>query len=280
MLRRWFVERTGADVGMKQGRDHSFNAAMADASSDCARRADERRRSAVHPLHFGLHRRAKGRAAHDRRLSVWASMTHEMVFDYHDGDVYWCTADVGWVTGHSYIRLRTARQWRTNADVRRRARPIPTRPLLAGVRKAQVNQFYTAPTAIRALMGQGDEFVDKCDSRSLKLLGTVGEPINPEAWIGIRRGWRRTLPDRRHLVADRNRRHLLTPLPGATHLKARLCDESVFRRAAGDPRSDDGAELTSTEAEGVLCITDSLARPDAHCLRRSRPVCENLFLGF
>jgi acetyl-CoA synthetase len=113
---------------------------------------------------------------------VWASMTHELVFDYHDGDIYWCTADVGWVTGHSYIVYGPL----ANGATTLMFEGVPTYPDASRFwqvcEKHKVNQFYTAPTAIRALMGKGKEFVETCDLSSLKVLGTVGEPINPEAW--------------------------------------------------------------------------------------------------
>ena len=113
---------------------------------------------------------------------VWASMTHEYVFDYHQDDIYWCTADVGWVTGHSYIVYGPL----ANGATTLMFEGIPTYPDASRFwqvcEKHQVNQFYTAPTAIRALMGQGNEYVEKCNLSSLKVLGTVGEPINPEAW--------------------------------------------------------------------------------------------------
>ena len=113
---------------------------------------------------------------------VWASITHEYVFDYHDGDIYWCTADVGWVTGHSYIVYGPLANGATTVMFE----GVPTYPDASRFwqvcDKHKINQFYTAPTAIRALMGQGSKFVEKCDLSSLKVLGTVGEPINPEAW--------------------------------------------------------------------------------------------------
>ena len=252
------VERTGADVAMRAGRDHSFTAAMAEASAVCAPEP----MNAEDPLFIlytsGSTGAPKGVVHTTGGYLVWAAMTHEMVFDYHDGDVYWCTADVGWVTGHSYIVYGPL----ANGAKTLMFEGVPTYPDAARFwqvcEKHKVNQFYTAPTAIRALMGQGNAFVEKCDLSSLKLLGTVGEPINPEAW-----NWYNDVVGKGICpIVDtwwqtETGGHLLTPLPGATKTKPGSATNPFFgvQPVILDPAT--GAELTGTEVEGVLCIKDS-----------------------
>ena len=151
---------------------------------------------------------------------VYASMTHQYTFDYHDGDIFWCTADVGWVTGHSYIVYGPL----ANGATTLMFEGVPTHPdvsrFWAVCEKHKVNQFYTAPTAIRALMAHGNAPVEKHDLSSLKLLGTVGEPINPEAW-----NWYNDVVGKGALpIVDtwwqtETGGHLMTPLPGATATK-------------------------------------------------------------
>ena len=252
------VERTGADVAMQAGRDHSFTAAMAEASANCAPEP----MNAEDPLFIlytsGSTGAPKGVVHTTGGYLVWAAMTHEMVFDYHDGDVYWCTADVGWVTGHSYIVYGPL----ANGAKTLMFEGVPTYPDASRFwqvcEKHKVNQFYTAPTAIRALMGQGNAFVEKCDLSSLKLLGTVGEPINPEAW-----NWYNDVVGKGICpIVDtwwqtETGGHLLTPLPGATKTKPGSATNPFFgvQPVILDPAT--GAELTGTEVEGVLCIKDS-----------------------
>ena len=198
---------------------------------------------------------------------MFAAMTHQYVFDYHDGDIYWCTADVGWVTGHSYIVYGPL----ANGATTLMFEGVPNYPDASRfwqvVDKHKVNIFYTAPTAIRALMGVGDDYVKRTKRKSLKLLGTVGEPINPEAWewyyhvVGDK-----PLPDRRYLVADRDRRHSHHPAARRDQAQARLGDAAVLRRAAGHRRCrGQGSGRRGRRQSGD---PRRLAGDDAHRLRR------------
>ena len=196
---------------------------------------------------------------------VYAAMTHQYVFDYHDGDIYWCTADVGWVTGHSYIVYGPLANGATTLMFEG-IPSYPDRRRASGrsIDKHKVNIFYTAPTAIRALMGAGDELVEKHEPPSLRLLGSVGEPINPEAWLWYHKHRRRgPLPDRRHLVADRDRRHHDHAAAGRDRTEARLGDEAVLRRAAGARRRQ-GQGRRKARRRAISCIARQLAGPDAH----------------
>ncbi|MGB1357400.1 MAG: acetate--CoA ligase, partial [Candidatus Puniceispirillaceae bacterium] len=177
------VRRTGGAVDWVEGRDVWYHEAMATASADCE--AEEI--NAEDPMFIlytsGSTGKPKGVLHTTGGYMVYASMTHQYVFDYHDGDIYWCTADVGWITGHSYIVYGPL----ANGAITMMFEGVPTYPdssrFWQVVDKHKVNIFYTAPTAIRALMREGDGPVKTCDRSSLRLLGTVGEPINPEAWM-------------------------------------------------------------------------------------------------
>jgi len=252
------VRRTGGDVPMQDGRDFWLDELEANVSADCP----PEEMNAEDPLFIlytsGSTGQPKGVVHTSGGYLVFASMTHEYVFDYHDGDIYWCTADVGWVTGHSYIVYGPL----ANGATTLMFEGVPTYPDASRFwqvcEKHKVNQFYTAPTAIRALMGQGNSFVEKCDLSSLRILGTVGEPINPEAW-----NWYNDVVGHgRCPIVDtwwqtETGGHLLTPLPGATPLKPGSATKPFFgiQPVILDPQS--GAEISSTEAEGVLCIKDS-----------------------
>jgi acetyl-CoA synthetase len=252
------VERTGADVGAKAGRDHSYTAMMAEASADCPPEP----MNAEDPMFIlytsGSTGKPKGILHTTGGYLVYASMTQELVFDYHDGDIFWCTADVGWVTGHSYIVYGPL----ANGATTLMFEGVPTYPDASRFwqvcEKHKVNQFYTAPTAIRALMAQGDQFVEGVDLSSLKVLGTVGEPINPEAWA-----WYNDVVGKGNCpIVDtwwqtETGGHLLTPLPGAIAAKPGSATKPFFgiQPVILDPTT--GAEITETEAEGVLCIKDS-----------------------
>ncbi|WP_421725883.1 acetate--CoA ligase [Bauldia sp.] len=215
------VKHTGGDIAMKPGRDIWYHEAVADASSDCPPEP----MNAEDPLFIlytsGSTGKPKGVLHTTGGYLLYASLTHQLVFDYHDGDIYWCTADVGWVTGHSYIVYGPL----ANGATTLMFEGVPTYPDASRfwqvVDKHQVNIFYTAPTAIRALMGAGDDFVTKTSRSSLRLLGTVGEPINPEAW----EWYYRVVGESRSPVVDtwwqtETGGILITPLPGATPLKA------------------------------------------------------------
>ena len=170
-------------------------------------RTDECRRPAVHPLHIRLNRQAQGRRPHHRRIPLLhTSITHKTVFNVHDDDIYWCTADIGWVTGHSYIVYGPLANGSTSVMFE----GVPTYPDAGRFwhicDKFGVTVFYTAPTAIRALMRLGDEWPAKYKLDTMRILGSVGEPINPEAWMWYyEKIGRKQLPNRRHMVANRNR---------------------------------------------------------------------------
>ena len=252
------VERTGNGSNLKDGRDHSYTAMMAEASAECAPEP----MNAEDPLFIlytsGSTGKPKGVLHTTGGYIVYAAMTHQYTFDYHDGDVFWCTADVGWVTGHSYIVYGPLANGATTVMFE----GVPTYPdvgrFWAVCEKHKVNQFYTAPTAIRALMGQGNDWVEKYDLSSLKLLGTVGEPINPEAW-----NWynevvgKGTLPIVDTWWQTETGGHLMTPLPGATATKPGSCTLPFFgiKPVILDPQA--GTEIDGDPAEGVLCIADS-----------------------
>ncbi|MEM9394424.1 MAG: acetate--CoA ligase [Pseudomonadota bacterium] len=189
---------------------------------------------------------------------VFAAMTQQYTFDYHDGDIFWCTADVGWVTGHSYIVYGPL----ANGATTLMFEGVPTYPDASRFwqicDKHRVNQFYTAPTALRALMGQGPEWVEKCDLSTLKVLGTVGEPINPEAW-----NWYNEVVGKGKCpIVDtwwqtETGGHMMTPLPGAHATKPGSAMKPFFgvHPVVLDPQS--GVEIEGNDVEGVLCIKDS-----------------------
>ncbi|MCP3971607.1 MAG: acetate--CoA ligase [Rhodobacteraceae bacterium] len=252
------VERTGAEVPMQAGRDHSYTALMADASAYCPPEP----MNAEDPLFIlytsGSTGQPKGVVHTTGGYLVFAAMTHELVFDYHDGDIYWCTADVGWVTGHSYIVYGPM----ANGATTLMFEGVPTYPdagrFWAVCEKHKVNQFYTAPTAIRALMSKGTEFTEPYDLSSIKVLGTVGEPINPEAWVWYNDNiGKRNAPIVDTWWQTETGGHLLTPLPGATPAKPGSCTTPFFGIQPVILEPGTGEEITTTEAEGVLCIRDS-----------------------
>jgi acetyl-CoA synthetase len=252
------VKHTGDQTTWVAGRDIDLNAEMAAARPYCPYTEV----GAEDPLFIlytsGSTGRPKGVVHTSGGYLVYASMTHQMTFDYHDGDVFWCTADVGWVTGHSYIIYGPLANGATTIMFE----GVPTWPdagrFWEVCAKHKVNQFYTAPTAIRALMGQGTEWVEKHDLSSLRLLGSVGEPINPEAW-----NWYNTHVGKgRCPIVDtfwqtETGGHLITPLPGAIPQKPGSATLPFFgiQPVVLDPAT--AAVQSETAAEGVLCITDS-----------------------
>ena len=214
------VRRTGADVPWDSARDIWLHEELVKVNADCP----PVEMSAEDPLFIlytsGSTGKPKGVLHTSGGYLVYVSMTHQYVFDYHDGDIYWCTADVGWVTGHSYILYGPL----ANGATTLMFEGVPNYPTPSRfwhvVDKWDVNTFYTAPTAIRALMGAGDDFVKRTDRSSLRLLGSVGEPINPEAW----EWYHRVVGEGRCPVVDtwwqtENGGILISPLPGATRLK-------------------------------------------------------------
>ena len=250
------VRRTGGDVAWVEGRDVWYHEAMSAASADCP----PEEMSAEDPMFIlytsGSTGKPKGVLHTTGGYMVYASMTHQYVFDYHDGDIYWCTADVGWVTGHSYIVYGPL----ANGAVTLMFEGVPTWPdssrFWQVVEKHKVNIFYTAPTAIRALMREGEAPVKSADRSSLRLLGSVGEPINPEAWMW----YHEIVGDGRCPIVDtwwqtETGGILITPLPGATTTKPGSATKPFF---GVDPVLVDGDNnILEGAADGNLCINRS-----------------------
>ncbi len=252
------VKHTGDQTTWVEGRDVDVKAEMAAARPYCPYVEV----AAEDPLFIlytsGSTGKPKGVVHTSGGYLVYAALTHQMTFDYHDGDVFWCTADVGWVTGHSYIVYGPLANGATTVMFE----GVPTYPdagrFWEVCAKHKVNQFYTAPTAIRALMGMGPEWVEKHDLSSLKLLGTVGEPINPEAWnwynVHVGKG---NCPIVDTFWQTETGGHLITPLPGAMAAKPGSATKPFFgvKPVILDPNTAAVQEATATE--GVLCIADS-----------------------
>ncbi|NRA98731.1 MAG: acetate--CoA ligase [Rhodobacteraceae bacterium] len=252
------VRRTGGQTTWVDGRDFDYNEMFLEAS-DVSAPAEMNAEDPLFILYTsGSTGQPKGVVHTTGGYLVYAAMTHQYTFDYHDGDIFWCTADVGWVTGHSYIVYGPL----ANGATTLMFEGVPTYPdagrFWAVCEKHKVNQFYTAPTAIRALMGKGPEFVEKYDLSDIKVLGTVGEPINPEAW-----NWYNEVVGKgKAPIVDtwwqtETGGHLLTPLPGAIATKPGSATVPFFgvQPVILDPQT--GEEITTTEAEGVLCMKDS-----------------------
>ncbi|WP_427964806.1 acetate--CoA ligase [Altererythrobacter sp.] len=251
------LERTGADVPMKEGRDVTWADAVSGVSAECV----PEEMDAEDPLFIlytsGSTGKPKGVLHTSGGYAVWVSMTHEYVFDYRPGQIYWCAADVGWVTGHSYVVYAPLMNGATTVMFE----GVPNYPdhsrFWQVIDKYDVEIFYAAPTALRALMREGDDFVTRTSRKSLKLLGSVGEPINPEAWDW----YHRVVGERRCPIVDtwwqtETGGAMISPLPGATDLKPGSASKPMF---GVNPAVLDAADGTVLEGatEGALVITDS-----------------------
>ncbi|MEK0085484.1 acetate--CoA ligase [Benzoatithermus flavus] len=247
---------TGLDVPMKKGRDIDAGPLMKEASADCP----PERMNAEDPLFIlytsGSTGKPKGVLHTSGGYLVYAALTHEYVFDYKDGDIYWCTADVGWVTGHSYILYGPL----ANGATTLMFEGIPTYPSITRfwdvIDKHKVTIFYTAPTAIRSLMQKGDEPVKKSSRKSLRLLGSVGEPINPEVW----KWYHRVVGDSRCPIVDtwwqtETGGILISALPGAIDLKPGSATLPFF--GVQPALVDNDGKILEGPAEGNLVMVDS-----------------------
>ena len=250
------VKRTGKNISWSEGRDIWYQDTMKNVSSDCP--AIEM--DAEDPLFIlytsGSTGKPKGVLHTTAGYLLYTAITHKYVFDYHENDIYWCTADVGWVTGHSYIIYGPL----CNGATTLMFEGVPTYPDASRfwqvVDKHKVKTFYTAPTAIRALMCKGDEFVKKTKRESLRILGTVGEPINPEAW----EWYYHVVGDSRCSIVDtwwqtETGGHLITPLPGATNLKPGSATLPFF--GIEPCLIDDQGKEVQGAGEGSLCFKRS-----------------------
>ena len=250
------VRRTGGDVPWTESRDRWYHDLADQASAHCP--AEEM--GAEDPLFIlytsGSTGRPKGVLHTTGGYMVYASMTHQYVFDYHDGDIYWCSADVGWVTGHSYIVYGPL----ANGATTLMFEGIPTYPTASRFwqvcDKHQVNIFYTAPTAIRALMREGEEPVTRTSRKSVRLLGSVGEPINPEAWLW----YHRVVGNSRCPIVDtwwqtETGGILITPLPGAIGLKPGSATKPFFGIRPEIVNQE--GEVQTGAASGLLCLAGS-----------------------
>ena len=252
------VKHTGDQTSWVQGRDVDVLAMMDMVSPECPPRP----MNAEDPLFVlytsGSTGKPKGVVHTTGGYLVYAAMTHQYTFDYKDGDIFWCTADVGWVTGHSYIVYGPLANGATTVMFE----GVPTFPdagrFWEVCEKHKVNQFYTAPTAIRALMGQGPEWVEKYDLSSLRVLGTVGEPINPEAW----HWYDKHVGKGKCPIVDtwwqtETGGHMITSLPGAIGGKPGSATLPFFGVKPVILDASTAVRQGETEAEGVLCISDS-----------------------
>lgn len=250
------VERTSGTINWTEHRDVWYHSAIESVSADCPAQSMD----AEDPLFIlytsGSTGKPKGVMHSTGGYLLMAAMSHKYTFDYKDGDIYWCTADVGWITGHSYILYGPL----CNGGTSLMFEGVPTYPDASRfwqvIDKHQVNQFYTAPTAIRSLMAAGDGFVESTSRSSLKLLGTVGEPINPEVW----EWYYQVVGNSKCPIVDtwwqtETGAHMLTPLPGATDLKPGSASQPFF---GVEPvlLDTEGNEIAGA-GEGLLMIKSS-----------------------
>ena len=250
------VERTGGEIDMQAGRDIWYHQAIAEVAADCVPESVDAETPLFILYTSGSTGKPKGVMHTTGGYLLMAAMTFKYVFDYKEGDIYWCTADVGWITGHSYILYGPL----ANGATTLMFEGVPTYPDASRCwqicDKHQVNQFYTAPTAIRALMGVGNDFVTKTSRSSLKLLGTVGEPINPEAW----EWYFNVVGEGRCPIVDtwwqtETGAHLITPLPGATPMRPGSATRPFF--GVQPVLVDEQGNELEGEAAGNLCIKSS-----------------------
>lgn len=250
------LRHTGADVACVEGRDTDWAELVAAQSSDCP----PEEMNAEDPLFIlytsGSTGKPKGVLHTTGGYSVWASITHQYVFDYRPGQIYWCAADIGWVTGHSYVVYGPLMNGATTVMFEGVPNfPDPSR-FWQVVDKFNVEIFYGAPTALRALMREGDEWVAKTSRKSLRLLGSVGEPINPEAW----EWYHKIVGERRCPIVDtwwqtETGGVMITPLPGATALKPGSATRPFF--GVKPMLLTNEGEVLEGAADGCLVITDS-----------------------
>ena len=250
------VKRTGSETDWIKGRDHWYHEIMADASTNCP----PEEMSAEDPLFIlytsGSTGKPKGVLHTTGGYMVYASMTHQFVFDYQEGDIYWCTADVGWITGHSYILYGPLANGATTVMFE----GIPTYPNTSRCwevcDKHNINIFYTAPTALRALMREGNDPVEKTSRKSIRLLGSVGEPINPEAWLW----YYNDVGEKRCPIVDtwwqtETGGIMITPLPGATALKPGSATRPFF--GVQPALVDTDGNILEGATSGNLVLLDS-----------------------